>query len=100
MPEQAGAVVAHVLVHEEKLPGYIAEFLPLLKRSCVRRTEWLRHIGTVQPHLIGVYLFVPVPSARGAGLVRELLMQEPSGLGVPGILSDAIKKKCRATHLD
>ena len=80
--EQAGFGVAGVLLHPHELVGDVVEGLGLLEQAAVLGVKRLGHVQSVEPHLIGVALFVPKAALFRAGLLGKLLPEQVGGLAV------------------
>ena len=99
MPQQPGLLVAHVRVHQQQLLGNVVEVLRLLEGRSVFRTKRLRHVRAIQPHLVGINLFVPVASAHRARLHSQLIVQELRRLRVLLLLRHPVEQQIGAAHL-
>ena len=56
-----------------------------MKHLCILRQKRLCHVQSIQPHLVGIYFFVPIPSLIGSGMGFHLVSQLLQGFEVLGL---------------
>ncbi len=100
MSQKPGLRIAHVLIHQQQLLRNVVEILRLLKGDGVLGAKGRCHVRSVQPHLVGIDLFVPVSPARRPGLQGELVVNILRRLVVLRLLGHAINQKHGPSQLN
>ena len=98
--QQPGARVAGVLLHHHDLVHDVVKSGRLIEGARIFRVEWPGHIHAVQPHLVGVDLFVPETARPGARLRPELRAQQVHRLLKPFLAGGAVEQEQQPPGID
>ena len=82
------------------LVNNIIQLCAILKGHGVARVERGAHVKAIQPHLVGVNLFVPKPARFGSGVCLQLLAQRMNGSEITRIGSLLVQVKKKFTGID